>query len=109
MQYRIQYVGGVMSAKKIFRCIHIFFGPLVSICILCSIVYFTVYCKVVFYYISVCFLGRSTGILPCTYTDKKEIKIFLIHKEIQNGELAKLYMTNGLLIYGEMIAHFLIH
>jgi hypothetical protein len=30
-------------------------------------------------------------------TDKKETKIFLIYKEIQNGAVAKSYMTNGLL------------
>ncbi len=29
---------------------------------------------------------------------KKKIKIFLIYKEIQNGAVAKSYMTNGLLI-----------
>jgi hypothetical protein len=34
------------------------------------------------------------------YTDKKETKIFLIYKEIQNGAVAKSYMTNGLLIFG---------
>ncbi len=33
-------------------------------------------------------------------TDKKENQIFLIYKEIQNGAVAKSYMTNGLLIYG---------
>jgi hypothetical protein len=33
------------------------------------------------------------------YTDTKEKKIFLIYKEIQNGAVAKSYMTNGLLIY----------
>jgi hypothetical protein len=37
------------------------------------------------------------------YTDKKENQIFLIYKEIQNGEVAKSYMTNGLLIYGEAL------
>jgi hypothetical protein len=42
------------------------------------------------------------------YTDKKEKKIFLIYKEIQSGAVAKAYMTNGLLIYGEIFAHFLI-
>jgi hypothetical protein len=44
-------------------------------------------------------------------TDKKENQIFLIYKEIQNGAgaVAKSYMTNGLLIYGEIFAHFLIH
>jgi hypothetical protein len=43
------------------------------------------------------------------YTDKKEIKVFLIYREIQNGAVAKSYMTNGLLIYGEIFAHFLIY
>ncbi len=43
------------------------------------------------------------------YTDKKEIQIFLIYKEIQNGAVAKSYMTYGLLIYGEIFAHFLIY
>jgi hypothetical protein len=32
------------------------------------------------------------------HTDKKETQIFLIYKEIQNGAVAKSYMTNGLLI-----------
>ncbi len=44
-----------------------------------------------------------------TYTDKKENKIFLIYKEIQSGAVAKSYVTNGLLIYGEIIVHFLIY
>ncbi len=43
------------------------------------------------------------------FTDKKENKIFLIYKEIQGGAVAKSYMTNGLLIDGEIIAHFLIY
>jgi hypothetical protein len=43
------------------------------------------------------------------YTDKKENQIFLIYKEIQNGADAKSYMTNGLLIYGEIFAHFFIY
>jgi hypothetical protein len=34
------------------------------------------------------------------YTDKKENQIFLKFPEIQKGAVAKLYMTNGLLIYG---------
>ncbi len=38
---------------------------------------------------------------------KKKTQIFLIYKEIQNGAVAKSYMTNGLLIYGEIFAHFL--
>ncbi len=33
------------------------------------------------------------------YTDKKENQILVIYKEIQNGAVAKSYMTNGLLIY----------
>jgi hypothetical protein len=40
------------------------------------------------------------------YTDKKENQIFLIYKEIQNGAVAKSYMTNGLLIYGTNICAF---
>ena len=43
------------------------------------------------------------------YTDKKENKTFLKYKEIQMGSGAKSYMTNGLLIYGENFAHFLIN
>jgi hypothetical protein len=43
------------------------------------------------------------------YTDKKENKIFLIYKEIQSGAVAKSYMINGLLIYGEIFVHFLIY
>ncbi len=31
------------------------------------------------------------------FTDKKEYQIFLIYSEIQNGAVAKSYMTNGLL------------
>ncbi len=42
-------------------------------------------------------------------TDKKENQIFLIHKEIQSEAVAKSYMTNGLLIYGEIFLHFLIY
>jgi hypothetical protein len=43
------------------------------------------------------------------HTDKKENKIFLIYQEIQNGAVAKSYMTNGLLMYGEIFAHLLIY
>jgi hypothetical protein len=43
------------------------------------------------------------------YTDKKENIIFLLFKEIHNGAVAKSYVTNGLLIYGEIFAHFLIY
>jgi hypothetical protein len=37
-------------------------------------------------------------LLPPTYTDKKEKKIFLIYKEIQSGAV-KSYMRKGFLIY----------
>jgi hypothetical protein len=40
---------------------------------------------------------------------KKENQIFLIYNEIQKGAVAKSYMTYGLLIYGEIFAHFLIY
>jgi hypothetical protein len=43
------------------------------------------------------------------YTDKKENLIFLIYREIQSGAVAKSYMTNGILICGEIFAHFLIY
>ncbi len=39
------------------------------------------------------------------YTDKKEKKIFLIYKEIQNGAFAKSYMRKGSLIYEETFSH----
>ncbi len=32
-----------------------------------------------------------------------------MYKEMQNGAVAKSYMTNGPLIYGEIFAHFLIY
>jgi hypothetical protein len=38
---------------------------------------------------------------PRFYTDKKEKKIFLIYKEIQNRAVAKSYMRKGFLIYEE--------
>jgi hypothetical protein len=44
-----------------------------------------------------------------SYTDKQENQIFLIYREIQSGAVAKSYMTNGLLIYREIFAHFLIY
>ncbi len=37
-------------------------------------------------------------LLRYAHTDKKENTIFLTYKEIQSGEVAKSYMTNGLLI-----------
>jgi hypothetical protein len=42
-------------------------------------------------------------------TNKKENQIFLTYREIQSGAVAKSYMTNGLLIYGEIFSYFLIH
>jgi hypothetical protein len=39
---------------------------------------------------------------------KKKIKNFLSYIKIQSGAVAKSYMTNGLNIYGEIFAHFLI-
>jgi hypothetical protein len=50
--------------------------------------------------------GRAGADLKSPCTDKKENQIFLIYKEIQSGAVAKSYMTNGLLIYGEIFAHF---
>jgi hypothetical protein len=43
------------------------------------------------------------------FTDKKENIIFLMYKEIQRDRVQIHIMTNGLLIYGEIFAHFLIH
>ncbi len=53
-------------------------------------------------------LRHSTGKYT-HYTNKKENQIFLINKKIQNGAVAKSCMTNGLLICGEIFAHFLIY
>jgi hypothetical protein len=52
--------------------------------------------------------GREHRELKEAYTEK-ENKIFPICKEIQKGAVAKPYMTNGLLIYGVIFAHFLIY
>jgi hypothetical protein len=41
--------------------------------------------------------------------DKKEIKIFLIYKEIQSGVVAKSYMRKGFPIYEEMRKYFPIY
>jgi hypothetical protein len=43
------------------------------------------------------------------YTDKKENKIFLIHKEIQNGAVTTSYMRKGCLIYEEMRTYLVIY
>jgi hypothetical protein len=52
--------------------------------------------------------NSKSGHVDCT--DKKEKKIFVICKELENGAVAKSYLTNGLLIhvYGEIFAHVLI-
>jgi hypothetical protein len=56
------------------------------------------------------YLGFFTTFKEYTgITDKKEKLIFLIYQKIQNGAVAKSYMTNSLLIYGEIFAHFLIY
>jgi hypothetical protein len=55
------------------------------------------------------FLGSWTAIQYGRHTDKKENQIFPIYEEILNGAVGKSYMTNGLLIYGEIFAHFLIY
>jgi hypothetical protein len=47
------------------------------------------------------------GWLAVGYTDKRKNQICLIYKEIQKGAVAKSYMINGLLLYGEIFAHFL--
>ncbi len=54
-------------------------------------------------------MSRDSRHVVFYYTDKKENQIFLICREIQNGAVAKSYMTNGLLIFGEIFAHFLIY
>jgi hypothetical protein len=45
------------------------------------------------------------------YTDKKENQIFLIYKELQNGAVAKSYVTHtaSSYMYGEIFAHFPIY
>ncbi len=53
-------------------------------------------------------MSKIEKLIESVCTDKKENQIFLMYKEIQNGSVAKSYMTNGLLIYGEIFAHFLI-
>ncbi len=71
----------------------------------------------VFFSDAFCRLGSTRHLLNWKFalgchptdTDKKELQIFLIYKEIQNGAVAKSYMTNGLLLYGEIFAHFLIY
>ncbi len=67
---------------------------------------------------TVVYLIRNTAFMPMLpastltvypHTDNKENQIFLIYREIQSGAVAKSYMTNGLVIYGEIFSHFLIY
>jgi hypothetical protein len=46
-----------------------------------------------------------------SYTVKKEMKLFLIYKEIQKGPVAKSYkrIKKGFLIYTEMIKYLVIY
>jgi hypothetical protein len=48
-------------------------------------------------------------LVQVVYTDKKEKKILLIYKEIQNGAVAKSYMRKGFLIYEEMCKYLVIY
>jgi hypothetical protein len=48
-------------------------------------------------------------IVHCSYTDKKENRVFLRYKEIHRDQVANSYLTNGLLLYGEIFTHFLIY
>ncbi len=60
----------------------------------------TMHTEAAFTCLNMCKIVHS---VVCLYTNKKEKKIFLICKEIQNGAVAKSYMTDGLLIYGEYL------
>jgi hypothetical protein len=57
-----------------------------------------------------CFLiliaGKGGAVFPEGTLIKKKIKIFLIHREIQSGAVAKSYMRKGFLIYEEMSKYF---
>ncbi len=53
--------------------------------------------------------GSLSALSAGGYTDKIENHIFLIYMEIQSGAVAKSYMTNGPLIYGEIFPHFVIY
>jgi hypothetical protein len=44
-----------------------------------------------------------------SHTDKKEIQIFLIYKEIQSGAVAKSYVRKGFLLYEERRKYFPIY
>jgi hypothetical protein len=59
------------------------------------------YCTIQKYIFAGCLMFKDRIIRNSGFfTDKKDNQIFLIYKEIQNGAVAKSYMTNGLLIYG---------
>jgi hypothetical protein len=46
---------------------------------------------------------------PSSTLIKKKIKFSSYIRKFRNGAVAKSYMTNGVLIYGEIFAHFLIY
>jgi hypothetical protein len=46
------------------------------------------------------FSFRKGYFITWRYTDRKENQILLIYKDIQNGAVAKSYMTNDLPIFG---------
>jgi hypothetical protein len=58
---------------------------------------------------TVCCETHAGGLSYKLYTDKKENQNFPIYKEIYNGAVAKSYITNGLLIYGEIFPHLIIY
>jgi hypothetical protein len=53
--------------------------------------------------VSVCTFAMHSTLM------KKKTKFSIIYKESQKGAVAKSYMTNGLLIYDQIFAHFLIY
>jgi hypothetical protein len=54
-------------------------------------------------------LAQPRQKVPVRTLIKKENKIFLITKEIQNGAVAKSYMRKAFLIYEEMRKYFVIY
>ncbi len=57
----------------------------------------------------ICFINNLLRMGPISALIKRKSNFpHTVSKKIQNGAVAKSYMTNGLLIYGEIFAHFLI-
>jgi hypothetical protein len=54
-------------------------------------------------------IKSRTGPRMSKCTDRKDYKIFLIHKKIQMGAVAKSYMRKGFLIYEEMHKYLVIY